>query len=191
LNGDERLFLYDYIKIAVASIFIIILLYLPYLFVFKKDTAGIVRKTSYLLCFLSLYLVVFATVILFNLPFDFNQEHSLNYIPFERFNQATNISKTIFTEIVPNILLFIPLGFFIPTAFRKTRRILKTSLIILSVTFCVEFFQYFIERKCDIDDIITNMLGGIIGYGLFKTANHLCKNRKLWNLFIGQDKKAL
>lgn len=57
----------------------------------------------------------------------------------------------------------------------------------LGITFSVEFFQYFIGRSSDIDDIITNVLGAIIGYAIFKVLNNLLKDKKWWNQFIGNN----
>ena len=50
--------------------------------------------------------------------------------------------------------------------------------MIFVLTFSIEFFQYFIGRSADINDIITNLLGGIIGYEIFALSNALFKNRK-------------
>ena len=89
--------------------------------------------------------------------------------------------------MIPNIIIFIPLGIFIPIVFIKLRKVYKTALILFLVTFSIEFFQYFIGRLSDIDDIITNLLGGIIGYGIFKVFNYLFKDKEMWNKFIGKD----
>ena len=49
------------------------------------------------------------------------------------------------------------------------------------MTFSVEFFQFFIGRSADIDDVITNLLGAVIGYAIFKVFNGLLKQKKWWN----------
>jgi len=90
-------------------------------------------------------------------------------------------------EVVPNIMMFIPLGIFVPVVFEKTRKFYRTAFIAFLVTFSVEFFQYFIGRSSDIDDIIANLLGGIIGYGIFRIFNRLLTNKKWWNIFIGEQ----
>jgi len=177
-----------YIRLAIIIIVIISVLYLPILFVLKKKGKGFTRQLSYLLCFLAFFFIVFATIILFNIPIDFSpEEHFLNLIPFGRFGEEVNVLNTITDEIMPNIMIFIPLGVFIPIAFEKMRKLYKTAFIVFLVTFSVEFFQYFIGRKSDIDDIMTNLLGGIIGYGIFKVLNYLFKDKKWWNKFMGKD----
>lgn len=135
----------------------------------------------------STLLIIFATIIVFT-KITFSPEvHHLSLIPFERFKGNVNILKTINTEMIPNIIIFIPLGIFIPIVFIKLRKVYKTALILFLVTFSIEFFQYFIGRLSDIDDIITNLLGGIIGYGIFKVFNYLFKDKEMWNKFIGKD----
>lgn len=66
------------------------------------------------------------------------------------------------------------------------RVLYKTALIVFLFTFCIEFFQYFIGRSSDVDDIITNLLGGIIGFGMFIICNHLFKNKLWWSKLIGK-----
>ncbi len=176
----------EYIKLSFIFIVIISILYIPIFFILKKRGIAIIRQLSYLALFFSALLIIFATLIIFN-KITFNPEqHFLNLIPFKRFRDDVNVLKTVITEIVPNIIIFIPLGFFIPIVFKKMRKIYNTALIVLLVTFSIEFFQYFIGRKSDIDDIITNLLGGIIGYGVFKSLNYLLYNKKWWNTLIGK-----
>lgn len=70
-------------------------------------------------------------------------------------------------EMLANIALFVPLGFLLPTAFGRLKW-WQVDLICLSTTCIVEFVQPFFGRACDLDDIIMNALGGIIGCALVK-----------------------
>ena len=68
-----------------------------------------------------------------------------------------------------NVIMFIPLGFFLPLVFpalgKFWRTILATALIIIAV----ELTQLFtLLGSCDIDDLILNVVGAAIGYSLFK-----------------------
>ena len=53
-------------------------------------------------------------------------------------------------------------------------------IIVFLTTFGIEFLQYFMGRSADIDDVITNFLGGFIGYILFLAFNKLLKNTNFW-----------
>lgn len=65
--------------------------------------------------------------------------------------------------IVGNIIMFIPLGFFLPFVFKNLNR-RKSFMISLIVPFVIEFLQLFVGRSFDIDDLICNFLGIIIGF---------------------------
>ena len=65
-------------------------------------------------------------------------------------------------NVIGNIVLFIPFGFFIYIKFEKNK--IKALLAVFIMTLGVEFIQGFIPyRFCDIDDIILNTFGGYIG----------------------------
>ena len=68
-----------------------------------------------------------------------------------------------------NVLMFIPLGFLLPKVFPKLSslpRILLTTAVIIT---CVEVIQLFtLVGCCDIDDLILNVLGSALGFGLHK-----------------------
>lgn len=78
-------------------------------------------------------------------------------------------SSTAFINLGGNVILFIPLGFFLPRVFpclqKFGRAILATTLIITAV----ELTQLFtLLGSCDIDDLILNVIGAALGYGLHK-----------------------
>lgn len=71
-----------------------------------------------------------------------------------------------FVNACLNILLFVPFGFFLPILWKKFRNWKNTMSMGLAATFIIEFAQIFTFRTTDINDIITNMMGTIIGYFL-------------------------
>ena len=77
------------------------------------------------------------------------------------------------------MLMFVPLGFLLPVVFKNFRSTFKTTLLVFLFSFSIEVIQYFIGRSADIDDLILNTLGGIIGYGIFILFNK-CLQRKNW-----------
>ena len=174
-----------YINLFVIFITATAVMYLPIFFFLRKKGTGLIRQSSYLLCFWSLFLIVFATIILFNLPIHFNPEQSvLNLMPL-RWLQEGNIRQRIMTEIRPNVMVFIPLGLFVPIVFKRMRKIYMTAFVAFIVTLSVEFFQYFIGRSSDVDDVIANLSGGIIGYGIFKIFSYLFRDRTWWEKLAG------
>lgn len=68
-----------------------------------------------------------------------------------------------------NIVLFIPLGYFLPRLWAGLRKWWRTWLVTLAVMTAVELTQLLTLRgSCDVDDLILNLLGAAIGYGLFR-----------------------
>ena len=65
-------------------------------------------------------------------------------------------------EIRANVALFVPLGFLLPIAFKRLKW-WQADLICLGTTCAVELVQPLFGRAGDIDDVITNALGGVIG----------------------------
>lgn len=113
-------------------------------------------------------------------------EHAMNIIPFRFITEtwAMEERKQI-TQAIANILMFLPLGFIFPLAFKKVRNFWKTTIGIMAFSFLIEFVQYFIGRSADIDDLILNTLGGILGYSIFSVFSRLFKDKKLWKKLNG------
>lgn len=65
-------------------------------------------------------------------------------------------------ELIANVALFIPLGFLLPMSFRRLKW-WAVDLIGLGTTCLVELVQPYLGRTGDLDDVITNALGTVIG----------------------------
>ncbi len=77
-----------------------------------------------------------------------------------------------------NILLFIPLGVLTPYIWKEYRKFYKTIILGLLLSISIEIIQLFNYRSTDINDIITNTIGTLIGYLLFKIIS-IIRNNKL------------
>lgn len=76
-------------------------------------------------------------------------------------------SKTVIIELVVNVALFVPLGLALPFVCKKAS-LLKTAIIGFACSFLIEFLQCFIvNRESNIDDLLCNTLGAVIGYLLY------------------------
>lgn len=136
-------------------------------------------------CLLSL---LYLTILCFWPDISFTPEyHFLNLQPFAWLTEgyAMGLSKTLF-QVSANIAMFIPLGFLLPVAAGPMRSLPKTALTVLAVTVSIETIQYFIGRSADIDDVIMNFLGGILGYGLFILCRRLLGGRRWWLRMLGE-----
>ena len=70
-----------------------------------------------------------------------------------------------------NIIMFIPLGFLLPRVFSWPSSLFRVLSVTAVLIIAVEIIQLFtLVGSCDIDDLILNVVGAAIGYGLHKTA---------------------
>ena len=99
------------------------------------------------------------------LRFDVN----LNLIPFR--GMIADMKNCIL-----NVLLFVPLGFLLPLLWERFERVTATLRFGLLMTVSVELLQMLTLRATDINDVITNFAGTLVGYGLFRLGEG-----KLWH----------
>ncbi len=79
------------------------------------------------------------------------------------------------TNLLGNILLFIPLGLLPPLLWSWTRKLWKTLLLAAGIMTAIELLQMFLlVGTCDVEDLILNVSGAAIGYGIYK----LCPRSK-------------
>ena len=97
----------------------------------------------------------------------------LNLTPF-RFIGETYRMVTIYGDwnyllinFFGNIGIFMPFGIFIPLLFRTGKSFVKVTLIGFAVSVFIELCQLPLMRGTDIDDVILNTLGAILGYFVF------------------------
>ena len=116
----------------------------------------------------------FYLVILFGLLFmKAHSFSSINIVPFHSigsylFSDDKLLRAFAFSNVVGNIVLFVPLGVYLPLFIRE-KSILKNVLWIILISALVEILQFvFRVGASDIDDVILNGLGGFIGIIAYK-----------------------
>lgn len=98
-------------------------------------------------------------------------ERNLNLKPFTTIKPYLKHFDQTYasTNILANLLLFVPVGFLIPIAYPERKKFFKTMSLCLITTVVIEIFQYITCLGfCDIDDILLNMLGSVIGFIAYK-----------------------
>lgn len=86
-----------------------------------------------------------------------------------------NISY-LFIEVFGNICMFIPIGFFLPLLWKRFKNPFLTVIVCLLISFGIETIQLILPRGTDVDDIILNTSGGLIGYILYSVQKSRLKN---------------
>ena len=123
-----------------------------------------------------LYLIILYCFALFQLvtTTDF-VSYSNNFIPFKEILRYSSISNPLFIRnVIGNIILFVPFGFLMSDLINaKSGKInfIVISILTLITSLSIETIQMYIGRSFDIDDILLNYVGSILGYLLFKIIN--------------------
>ena len=167
------------IETAAASAILIPILYLYHIFIFHN-----IKKTAAYILF-SLYLAAICFLVGFPNIAGMRIVLSHNFIPLR--GMLTDITNSYL-----NVLLFIPLGIFVPCLWPEYRSMMKTVGLGLMTSLGIEILQIFTFRATDINDVITNVAGTMIGYLIgkliinrFPQLNWLgCKERELYLLYV-------
>lgn len=115
---------------------------------------------------------------------------SLLYIRFD-----TNINLVPFAYMFSdygnsflNVLLFIPFGFFLPVLWKRFRSFWGTTSAGLLFSLFIELLQLFTLRATDVNDLMTNTAGTILGWCfgriVLKLVPSICPNQKTKEFFI-------
>jgi len=89
-----------------------------------------------------------------------------NFIPFKEIFRYEVGSRLFIKNIIGNILLFLPYGYF-ASDYLKSNKVKVICFLTMIVSFTIEIVQLNIGRTFDIDDIILNTCGGVLGYVLY------------------------
>ena len=127
-------------------------------------------KNGQKFCFykeLSMLLFVLYVICLFEIVTLQDHNYGLsNYIPFKEIFRYEIGSRLFVKNIIGNILLFLPYGYF-ASDYLKSKKILPICFLTMLVSVTIEIVQLNIGRTFDIDDVILNTAGGVLGYLLF------------------------
>lgn len=102
-----------------------------------------------------------------------------NLIPFQEikryFLYRERLSfEAFFINIYGNVLAFMPFGFLVPVISRKDRTFWSIFLLSMALTLTLETAQLVLQVGCfDVDDMILNTAGGVLGYWIYKLTHKL------------------
>lgn len=103
---------------------------------------------------------------------DINVYGTSNYIPFQEMTRYKTLSPLFIRNVVGNVVLFTPYGYLI-CKYLKSKKFLLNFVLVVFASLAIEITQLSIGRVFDIDDIILNVIGGIIGYIIFLIFNKM------------------
>ena len=101
---------------------------------------------------------------------------SSNFIPFKEMFRYEFGTGLFFKNVLGNMIMFLPFGFFV-SYFLNLDKIRYVFILSLVSSLSIETTQMVIGRVFDVDDIMLNIIGGILGYFIyriiFKIKEHL------------------
>ena len=109
------------------------------------------------------------------------QNYHYNLVLFKEIKRFWNYRNqlgifSVFSNLAGNILIFIPFGFFMPVACIR-RNIFATTIEAFMLSLSIEVIQLLTKVGCfDVDDLLLNTLGGLIGYIIFLISNVIRRN---------------
>jgi glycopeptide antibiotics resistance protein len=170
-RGDLKL-LIDFLPFLI----LLIPAYIIYrLCIIKSTKSNISKSNEIMLGLFFLYILALIKVTLFPIYINvsFITGQSINLVPFKSILGTLNNSWYMvpLKNIGGNCILLAPLGFFLPLLMKRNGSLRRTVLIGFAVSLTIEFIQLLvpqIHRSFDVDDLILNTIGIIIGYSVFK-----------------------
>ena len=126
--------------------------------------------------FWNLIFVIYV-LILFQLLTDseVNTTGGLNLVPFTEMFRYKLGSPLFYSNVIGNIAIFVPFGYFV-SSYIHASKISHILFISIISSFTVELVQLQIGRSFDVDDIILNVVGAVIGFLLFIALNAIKKH---------------
>ena len=82
--------------------------------------------------------------------------------------------RAFLLNVVGNVAAFMPCGFFLPIVSRRSKKWYNTVIISGGFSLCVELVQLVSKvGSFDVDDIILNTAGGILGYITYRIVQRI------------------
>ena len=144
----------------------------------RKNGARYILLVSF-----AIYVIILLYALFFRNPYDLGLPYwrlireNHNFVPFRelksqlyfaRYSERGELVRYGIKNIAGNLVLFFPMGIFLPCIFKKLRRAYKTIPLVMGIIVTAELIQLFTLRGfADIDDLILNTVGAAAGYLVF------------------------
>ena len=144
----------------IISIVIMVSVRITYLV--KNKTRFVLYKELLMLVF-AIYILCLFQVVTFQ---DSMSLSGNNFIPFREIFRYNITSRLFLKNVVGNMIMFLPFGFFI-SYYIGPDNIKPILVLTLIASIAIEVVQLLIGRVFDIDDILLTLIGEAIGYSIY------------------------
>ncbi len=164
-----------------------------YMFIYLVDIKT--ARNAWFIFFYAYFLCVIALT-LFPMPSNINKNYEMridNRRPFTTIVYMLDYYPTFYLikNVIGNILMFVPFGYIYTYISKRKVKFINVSMYCTMFSIFIESMQFLLcfilkvnYRVIDVDDIILNTIGGMLGYLLFKVENKVY--RRLKNNFINR-----
>ena len=91
------------------------------------------------------------------------------FVGFLIYDYSAGLKRHAVINLVGNVIMFVPLGFFTAALWKAFRPLWRCLLLGSGIIVCVELMQLFaLVGSCDFDDLMLNVVGIGLGYGLYR-----------------------
>lgn len=91
------------------------------------------------------------------------------FVGFLIYDYSAELKRHAVINLVGNVIMFVPLGYFPATLWKIFRPLWRCLLLGAGIVVCVELTQLFtLVGSCDFDDLILNVVGIGLGYGMYR-----------------------
>ena len=140
-----------------------------YAFVFfrrwRTQGRDILLVNTLMYVYLSLVLYVTMMPVIVSIPFMLDHPYKpMNLVPFIDVSLGRG---DFFRQVLLNVIMTMPFGFLFPLTNGKRAKFGVAVFFCFLMSLGIELLQPFFDRSSDITDLITNVIGGALGYGLY------------------------
>ena len=136
----------------------------------KKFARPILWTIFIIYCFVLVYVLFLSRGTRDGYTFAEYMRRFTNFIPFKTIIEyvqrySNGYWRLATLNLLGNLALFVPMGMALPCLFKKLNRFWKVILTVLGMVVIVELVQGVLRvGSIDIDDVIFNVVGAMIGY---------------------------
>ena len=137
----------------------------------KKHGKNMNGKEMVIIFLLCIYLTfLFGVTLLNRRP---EQSYSMELMPFWSYQESLfNGNVSLGEQIFYNIMAFVPFGIFFPVLLHNMQRLRRVAAAALLLSAFIETTQLLFKcGLCELDDVMNNTLGAVIGYGIWRGVN--------------------
>ena len=131
----------------------------------KNEGKDVLLVNTLMYIYLSFVLYFTLMPIITSLPFILDHHYRpMNLVPFIDVSMRRG---DFFRQVGLNIIMTVPFGFLFPLTRNRTAGFGRTVLFCFFMSLGIELLQPFFGRFADVTDLITNVMGGVIGYAFY------------------------